>query len=170
MSDNEFNLTIGRPDDFTFDDLKVKTARMANRNVSQKTGPCDRENMDCIFITNNNEKCKLFNAIYYGSITLDRRYTPAMLPWLVAEVKRRGQRGRQIKLEVKGHTLKCHCANGNLWFEHKLNAIYRFIQTSHNKRCFGYLVKDVQDAASQHCYVFEASDEIVVWFISIYKL
>lgn len=106
---------------------------------------------------------RVFEAIYYGSITLDRRYTPAMLPWLVAEVKRRGQKGRPVRLQVKEHVLKCYSLNGNvIWLEHHLSNIYRFIQTLHNKKCFAYLIKDATESATRNCYVFEVAEESMV--------
>uniref|UniRef100_A0A8B9J1C1 TBC1 domain family member 4 n=1 Tax=Amazona collaria TaxID=241587 RepID=A0A8B9J1C1_9PSIT len=112
---------------------------------------------------------------YVGSSCLDRRTTQPMLPWLMAEIRRRGQRqepggalgsgvtAREVLLLLGSPTLRCVPAGpaspgrpagtgcpaspapAVFIFEHKAQHIVRFIHNSHDLTYFAYLIKAQPD-------------------------
>ncbi|XP_064912046.1 TBC1 domain family member 4 isoform X2 [Columba livia] len=118
---------------------------------------------------------KRFRLWYVGSSCLDRRTTLPMLPWLVAEIRRRGQRqepggalgsgvpAREVLLLLGTPTLRCVPAGpaspgpaagpgrpaspapAVFIFEHKAQHIARFIHNSHDLTYFAYLIKAQPD-------------------------
>jgi len=115
-----------------------------------------------------------FDAIYFGDATLDRRHTPAMLPWLMAGVRRRSK-GHSVKLVVGDQMLTAFRTNDMYarrdlmsgrshvpaLFGHCLNAITRFARIVHHPACFSYLTRPKSDSLFV-CHVFEAKDEMTV--------
>ncbi|XP_054699933.1 TBC1 domain family member 4 isoform X2 [Grus americana] len=118
---------------------------------------------------------KRFRLWYVGSSCLDRRTTLPMLPWLMAEIRRRGQRqepggalgsgvpAREVLLLLGSPTLRCVPAGpaspgrpagpgrpaspapAVFIFEHKAQHIARFIHNSHDLTYFAYLIKAQPD-------------------------
>ncbi|XP_075279211.1 TBC1 domain family member 4 isoform X2 [Opisthocomus hoazin] len=117
---------------------------------------------------------KRFRLWYVGSSCLDRRTTLPMLPWLMAEIRRRGQRpepggplgggvpAREVLLLLGSPTLRCVPAAAGpapaagpgrpaspapavFIFEHKAQHIARFIHNSHDLTYFAYLIKAQPD-------------------------
>ncbi|KAM9567122.1 TBC1 domain family member 4 isoform 2-T2 [Guaruba guarouba] len=118
---------------------------------------------------------KRFRLWYVGSSCLDRRTTQPMLPWLMAEIRRRGQRqepggalgsgvpAREVLLLLGSPTLRCvpagpaspgrpagtgcpaSAAPAVFIFEHKAQHIVRFIHNSHDLTYFAYLIKAQPD-------------------------
>ncbi|XP_030332276.1 TBC1 domain family member 4 isoform X2 [Strigops habroptila] len=118
---------------------------------------------------------KRFRLWYVGSSCLDRRTTQPMLPWLMAEIRRRGQRqepggalgsgvpAREVLLLLGSPTLRCVPAGpaspgrpagtgrpasptpAVFIFEHKAQHIVRFIHNSHDLTYFAYLIKAQPD-------------------------
>ncbi|XP_064030081.1 TBC1 domain family member 4 isoform X1 [Pogoniulus pusillus] len=127
---------------------------------------------------------KRFRLWYVGSSCLDRRTTLPMLPWLVAEIRRRGQRqepggtlgsgvpAREVLLLLGWPTLRCVPAGPGspgrpgspaptvFIFEHKPQHISRFIHNSHDLTYFAYLIKAQPDNPDSlmACHVFRATD------------
>ena len=118
-----------------------------------------------------------FHAVYFGEATLDRRHTPAMLPWLIAGIRRRGK-GRPVKLVVGDSILSAFLTNnmspvhdltsGHLksahmtaLFCHRLNTMTRFARTVHSPACFSYLIRSNSDSPFV-CHVFHATNETMV--------
>uniref|UniRef100_A0A663FB84 Uncharacterized protein n=1 Tax=Aquila chrysaetos chrysaetos TaxID=223781 RepID=A0A663FB84_AQUCH len=84
---------------------------------------------------------KRFRLWYVGSSCLDRRTTLPMLPWLMAEIRRRGQRqepGGALGGAVPAREVP---APAVFIFEHKAQHIARFIHNSHDLTYFAYLIK-----------------------------
>lgn len=105
----------------------------------------------------------VFVAMYLGSAILDRRYPPQfVMPWVMAEVKRRKSAFQEVTLEVKEHVL---CArkfsNESVLFEHKLTCMTRFAKTHQDPRCFAYLSRQ-NLYCDYECHVFLAHDEAMV--------
>ena len=109
---------------------------------------------------------KAFEVVYLGEYLLDRRYTQPMLPWVMAEVRRRNK-GRPVKLKVvESATLKAfsvdqqqiNCAS---LFEHKLETMTRFAKSLQDPKCFSYLIRSNSDSAFT-CHVYQASEEDIV--------
>uniref|UniRef100_A0A8D0FXP7 Uncharacterized protein n=1 Tax=Strix occidentalis caurina TaxID=311401 RepID=A0A8D0FXP7_STROC len=124
---------------------------------------------------------KRFRLWYVGSSCLDRRTTLPMLPWLMAEIRRRGQRqepggalgsgvpAREVLLLLGSPTLRCVPAGpaspgrpagpgrpgspapAVFIFEHKAQHIARFIHNSHDLTYFAYLIKAQLWLAHQMC-------------------
>lgn len=95
-----------------------------------------------------------FRFIYLGSAVLDKRYTQAMLPWVIAEVRRKKER-ISIVLNVEAMTVKAVDGWNKTLFEHDVQIITR-CALSADKKCFSYLTKISGDVACCQCYVFEA--------------
>ncbi|XP_036436956.1 TBC1 domain family member 4 isoform X5 [Colossoma macropomum] len=112
-----------------------------------------------------------FSLCYMGWCTLDRRTTLPMLPWLVAEIRRRGERNepgpaqaRQVQLSLCPPLIRCVPANSSnasvFIFEHKAQFISRFIHNSHDLSYFAYLIRSQpEDPESEMaCHVFKAGE------------
>ncbi|XP_072478396.1 TBC1 domain family member 4 isoform X2 [Notamacropus eugenii] len=126
-----------------------------------------------------------FRLWYVGWSCLDRRTTLPMLPWLMAEIRRRGQKpepgaAREVLLLLSSPHLRCvpvpsggsgapgasPSAPGPLpspsvfIFEHKAQHISRFIHNSHDLTYFAYLIKAQPDdpESQMACHVFRATD------------
>lgn len=96
-----------------------------------------------------------FRFIYLGSTLLDKRYTQHMLPWVIAEIRRKNERNL-IDLNVEAMTVKAvDCSAASTLFQHKVQTITRCAR-SVDKKCFAYLTKIPDEVSSCYCYVFEA--------------
>ncbi|XP_062602104.1 TBC1 domain family member 4-like [Saccostrea cucullata] len=104
-----------------------------------------------------------FNAMYLGSAVLDRRYPPQfVMPWVMAEVKRRKSAFQEVTLKVKEHVLHAKKFNTEaVMFEHKLTCMTRFAKTHQDPRCFAYLSRQ-NLYCDYECHVFLAHDEGMV--------
>ncbi|OCT92656.1 TBC1 domain family member 4 isoform X2 [Xenopus laevis] len=118
---------------------------------------------------------KGFGLWYIGWSSLDRRTTLPMLPWLVAEIRRRAEKQdppgcaapcREVNLMLVTPHLRCvpalNGANTNsavFIFEHKAQHISRFIHNSRDPSYFAYLIKTQPDNPESEtaCHVFKAS-------------
>ncbi|XP_058247545.1 TBC1 domain family member 4 isoform X3 [Hemibagrus wyckioides] len=113
-------------------------------------------------------KEKSFSLWYVGCSALDRRTTLPMLPWLVAEIRRKSESGpvqaRQVQLALSPPIIRCVPANSNsssvFIFEHKAHFISRFIHNSHDLAYFAYLIRSQPDdpECEMACHVFRACD------------
>ncbi|KAI1899588.1 hypothetical protein AGOR_G00063340 [Albula goreensis] len=114
---------------------------------------------------------KRFALCYMGWSSLDRRTTLPMLPWLVAEIRRRGEKNetgpvqaREVELILMPPLIRCVPANSSnasvFIFEHKAQFISRFIHNSHDLTYFAYLIRSQPDnpESEMACHVFKASD------------
>uniref|UniRef100_A0A3Q2YSZ5 PID domain-containing protein n=1 Tax=Hippocampus comes TaxID=109280 RepID=A0A3Q2YSZ5_HIPCM len=122
---------------------------------------------------------KRFPLMYIGWSVLDRRTSLPMLPWLVAEIRRRSERGdcgpamqpREVQLVLHSPFLRCvpcsssssSSSNNNysvFIFEHKAQHISRFMHNSNDLTYFAYLLRAHPDnpEAEMSCHVFKASD------------
>ncbi|XP_043852089.1 TBC1 domain family member 4 isoform X3 [Dromiciops gliroides] len=128
---------------------------------------------------------KRFRLWYVGWSCLDRRTTLPMLPWLMAEIRRRSQKpepgtAREVLLLLSSPYLRCVPApsvssagsggspstpgplpNPSVFiFEHKAQHISRFIHNSHDLTYFAYLIKAQPDnpESQMACHVFRATD------------
>lgn len=130
---------------------------------------------------------KKFRLWYVGGSCLDRRTTLPMLPWLMAEIRRRSQKpeaggcgapaAREVLLALSAPFLRCVPAPGAgaavgsgpaaaqpnpavFIFEHKAQHISRFIHNSQDLTYFAYLIKAQPDdpESQMACHVFRATD------------
>ncbi|KAJ8404623.1 hypothetical protein AAFF_G00334860 [Aldrovandia affinis] len=116
---------------------------------------------------------KRFALCYMGWSSLDRRTTLPMLPWLVAEIRRRSEKNetgpgpiqaREVDLILMPPLVRCVPANNSnasvFIFEHKAQYISRFIHNSHDLTYFAYLIRSQPDnpESEMACHVFKASD------------
>uniref|UniRef100_W5N029 TBC1 domain family member 4 n=1 Tax=Lepisosteus oculatus TaxID=7918 RepID=W5N029_LEPOC len=122
--------------------------------------------------TNNPSKSeKRFALWYMGWSPLDRRTTLPMLPWLVAEIRRRRERSeagsaqaREVQIILIPPLIRCVPASNSsssvFIFEHKAQHISRFIHNSHDITYFAYLIRTQPDnpESEMACHVFKASD------------
>ncbi|XP_075774999.1 TBC1 domain family member 4 isoform X2 [Pelodiscus sinensis] len=125
---------------------------------------------------------KRFKLWYVGWSCLDRRTTLPMLPWLMAEIRRRSQGkepggplgssvpAREVLLLLGSPNLRCVPATSSgspgsanpavFIFEHKAQHISRFVHNSHDLTYFAYLIKAQPDNPDSQvaCHVFRATD------------
>ncbi|KAK0139453.1 TBC1 domain family member 4 [Merluccius polli] len=130
---------------------------------------------------------KRFSLWYVGSSPLDRRTTLPMLPWLVAEIRRRSERSdggpvqvqaREVQLVLMPPFIRCvpsssssgsgsahnnnnsSCSSSVFIFEHKAQLISRFIHNSNDLTYFAYLIRGQPDnpESQMSCHVFKACD------------
>ncbi|XP_056281597.1 TBC1 domain family member 4 isoform X2 [Pseudoliparis swirei] len=113
-----------------------------------------------------------FALTYVGWSSLDRRTTLPMLPWLVAEIRRRSERGdcgpagqpREVQLVLNPPFVRCVPANSSsssvFIFEHKAQLVSRFIHNSNDLTYFAYLTRGQPDnpESEMSCHVFRACD------------
>ncbi|XP_078370513.1 TBC1 domain family member 1-like [Oculina patagonica] len=101
------------------------------------------------------EAADSFRFIYLGNAVLDKRYTQHMLPWVIAEIRRKNDRNL-IDLNVEAMMVKAiDCSTTSTLFQHKVQTITRCAR-SVDKKCFAYLTKIPEEVSSCYCYVFEA--------------
>ncbi|KAK1170073.1 TBC1 domain family member 4-like isoform X2 [Acipenser oxyrinchus oxyrinchus] len=118
---------------------------------------------------------KRFKLWYMGWSALDRRTTLPMLPWLVAEIRRKSEnnelgsaQAREVQLVLTPPLIRCVPANNNnasvFIFEHKAHHISRFLHNSHDLTYFAYLIRSQPDnpESEMACHVFKACDPIQV--------
>uniref|UniRef100_A0A4W3I2K4 TBC1 domain family member 4 n=1 Tax=Callorhinchus milii TaxID=7868 RepID=A0A4W3I2K4_CALMI len=116
---------------------------------------------------------KRFTLWYMGWSTLDRRTTLPMLPWLMAEIRRRNEKqepgsslsAREVVLILTPSLIRCvpHSTSSNMSvfiFEHKAHYITRFIHNSQDLTYFAYLIRTQPDnpESEMACHVFRATD------------
>uniref|UniRef100_A0A8C2D208 TBC1 domain family member 4 n=1 Tax=Cyprinus carpio TaxID=7962 RepID=A0A8C2D208_CYPCA len=114
---------------------------------------------------------KRFALCYMGWSSLDRRTTLPMLPWLVAEIRRKSEKNesgpaqaREVQLYLSPPLIRCVPANSSnlsaFIFEHKAQFISRFIHNSHDLSHFAYLIRSQPDnpESEMACHVFKACD------------
>uniref|UniRef100_A0A672I694 TBC1 domain family member 4 n=1 Tax=Salarias fasciatus TaxID=181472 RepID=A0A672I694_SALFA len=113
-----------------------------------------------------------FSLTYIGWSSLDRRTTLPMLPWLVAEIRRRSERGdcgpvmqpRDVQLVLCPPFVRCvpsGSSNPSVFiFEHKAQLISRFIHNSSELCYFAYLLRGQPDnpESEMSCHVFRTCD------------
>ncbi|XP_034043124.1 TBC1 domain family member 4 isoform X3 [Thalassophryne amazonica] len=118
------------------------------------------------------EKEQRFSLSYVGWSCLDRRTTLPMLPWLVAEIRRRSERGdggpavqaREVQLVLNAPFVRCvpsNSSNSSVFiFEHKAQLISRFIHNSNDLTYFAYLLRGQPEnpESEMSCHVFKACD------------
>nr|XP_043868845.1 TBC1 domain family member 4 isoform X4 [Solea senegalensis] len=109
---------------------------------------------------------------YIGWSSLDRRTTLPMLPWLVAEIRRKSERGdcgnvvqpREVNLILNPPFVRCVPSSSNnssvFIFEHKAQLISRFIHNSNDLTYFAYLLRGQPDnpESEMSCHVFKAGE------------
>ncbi|XP_073329785.1 TBC1 domain family member 4 isoform X2 [Pagrus major] len=115
---------------------------------------------------------RTFALTYIGWSSLDRRTTLPMLPWLVAEIRRKSEKGdcgpvvqpREVQLVLIPPFVRCVPSSSNnssvFIFEHKAQLISRFIHNSNDLSYFAYLLRGQPDnpESEMSCHVFKASD------------
>ncbi len=113
-----------------------------------------------------------FALTYIGWSSLDRRTTLPMLPWLVAEIRRRSEKGdcgpvvqpREVQLILSPPLVRCVPSSSNnssvFIFEHKAQLVSRFIHNSNDLTYFAYLLRGQPDnpESEMSCHVFKAGD------------
>ncbi|XP_059418068.1 TBC1 domain family member 4-like isoform X6 [Carassius carassius] len=121
---------------------------------------------------NSNQKAdKRFTLWYMGWSSLDKRTTLPMLPWLLAEIRRKSEKNesgpaqaREVQLYLSPSLIRCvpaNCSNPSVFiFEHKAQFISRFIHNSHDLSYFAYLIRSQPDnpESEMACHVFKACD------------
>ncbi|GIY47914.1 TBC1 domain family member 4 [Caerostris darwini] len=111
---------------------------------------------------------RTYRVVYLGYAVLDRRYTLPMLPWVIAEIKRHGSENEEeIDLEVTEQSLiAVSCVTKTLIFEHKLQTISKFSQSSQDSSCFTYMTREVTTGPCAY-HVFQAANEKIVSSFSL---
>uniref|UniRef100_A0A673SNX0 TBC1 domain family member 1 n=1 Tax=Suricata suricatta TaxID=37032 RepID=A0A673SNX0_SURSU len=120
-----------------------------------------------------------FGLQLVGSLPVHTLTTMAMLPWVVAEVRRLSGRSskkepgaQQVRLCVSPSGLRCEPEPGRSqqWdplicstiFECKPQHVHKLIHNSHDPSYFACLIKDKAGSQQSICYVFKADDQTKV--------
>ncbi|XP_019381693.1 PREDICTED: TBC1 domain family member 1 isoform X2 [Gavialis gangeticus] len=126
-----------------------------------------------------------FSLQLVGSLPVHTLTTMAMLPWIVAEIRRlselsvlspKSTKGEpnvsQIRLYVSPVRLRCELDSGKSqqWdplicsslFEYKPQQVLKLIHNSHDPSYFACLIKDKSVKQQSICYVFRADDQTKV--------
>lgn len=104
-----------------------------------------------------------FKLVYFGSLVIDHRYTPSMVPWIVAEIKRKCQ--RQTLDVVVGNAKVTGTVNDTI-VEHGLVSISKCIKLEGKEPAtFAYLTKDTKNYTTLSCHVYEAENPTKVRFL-----
>ncbi|XP_019408497.1 PREDICTED: TBC1 domain family member 1 isoform X5 [Crocodylus porosus] len=120
-----------------------------------------------------------FSLQLVGSLPVHTLTTMAMLPWIVAEIRRlsvqstkREPNVSQIRLYVSPVRLRCELDSGKSqqWdplicsslFEYKPQQVLKLIHNSHDPSYFACLIKDKSVKQQSICYVFRADDQTKV--------
>ncbi|XP_014450440.2 TBC1 domain family member 1 isoform X5 [Alligator mississippiensis] len=120
-----------------------------------------------------------FSLQLVGSLPVHTLTTMAMLPWIVAEIRRlsvQSTKGEpnvsQIRLYVSPVRLRCELDSGKTrqWdplicsslFEYKPQQVLKLIHNSHDPSYFACLIKDKSVKQQSICYVFRADDQTKV--------
>ncbi|KAK2168814.1 hypothetical protein LSH36_14g11022 [Paralvinella palmiformis] len=101
-----------------------------------------------------------FHVTYYGESALDRRYTRPMLPWIMAEIRRRSIK-HELILEIlpSGHILQGRLrTTSEVIFRHRLPTVSSFARAYQDPTCFVYLTRTNVDSPFI-CHVFQVSEE-----------
>uniref|UniRef100_A0A4W5KP64 TBC1 domain family member 4 n=1 Tax=Hucho hucho TaxID=62062 RepID=A0A4W5KP64_9TELE len=117
-----------------------------------------------------------FALWYIGWSSLDTRTTLPMLPWLVAEIRKKSEKNesgretcsvqaREVQLVLTPPCIRCvpanNVANSSVFiFEHNAQFISRFIHNSNDLTYFAYLIRSQPDnpESEMACHVFRAYD------------
>ena len=104
-------------------------------------------------ISVSNERFKL---AYFGLLVIDKRYTSCMLPWIVAEIKRKSP--KQTLDFVVGESKVVGTVSDTI-VEHCLVSISKCIKLEGKEAStFAYLTKDTKNNTTCSCHVFEAEN------------
>lgn len=101
-----------------------------------------------------------FHVTYYGESVLDRRYTRPMLPWIMAEIRRKSPK-LELVLEIlpDSHVLQGTVRSTNeVLFRHRLPTVSSFARAYQDPTCFVYLTRTNVDSPFT-CHVFQVSEE-----------
>ena len=116
---------------------------------------------------NANGLSEKFKLAYFGSLVIDKRYTSCMLPWIVAEVKRKCQ--SETLDVVVGSTQVTGTVKETI-VEHCLMSISKCIKLEGKEAStFAYLTKDPKDSSACSCHVFEAENTTKVCSFMLIK-
>ncbi|XP_072423556.1 TBC1 domain family member 1 isoform X3 [Chiloscyllium punctatum] len=113
-------------------------------------------------------KGQRFSLQLVGSLPVHQLTTMPMLPWVVAEVRRRSARGagsRRVRLQVSQGWLRCVAASGGSpVFQQRAQHIHKLLHSSSEPNYFAYVTRSQAGPEPQHslCFVFRASDHTLV--------
>lgn len=85
---------------------------------------------------------------------MDKRFSSAMLPWIVSEIRRRDF-NEKLSLGVENGVLQAYNMDFELQFSHRVNQMTRFSQADVDACTFLYLLKDDTESLL-YCYLFQA--------------
>ncbi|XP_022255719.1 TBC1 domain family member 4-like isoform X2 [Limulus polyphemus] len=148
-----------------FDETRNNVNEMPLVELTKEQEKCDYKESHYRLHVSHVTFQRMYRVNYLGQAVLDPRYTQPMLPWIIAEVRRTAHHRQtkiEIFIEVTDSSLKALMADDNqVLFEHNLQNISKFAQTSQDHSCFSYLTRDNPELPMA-CHVFQADDESTV--------
>ena len=133
--------------------MKISETSMKETTVASKSDLSDGTSVSA----------ERFKLVYFDSLVIDKRYTSCMLPWIVAEIKRKCQ--KQTLDVVVGKEKVIGTVNDTT-VEHCLVSISKCIKLEGKEAStFAYLTKDTQNNTTCSCHVFEAENTTKVRFL-----
>ncbi|XP_028031633.1 uncharacterized protein LOC114244124 [Bombyx mandarina] len=100
-------------------------------------------------------KTKLTPVTYLGSTVMDRRFSNAMLPWLIREIRATNVRDK-VSIAIDGGHLKVYNGNFEPVIIHKLSDIIRASQVPGRPEELFYILLDEKEVLL-NCYMFRAA-------------
>ncbi len=90
---------------------------------------------------------------YLGSTVVGKKHTQSILPWILCELKRKGDH-KYVMLEISCPNLRTTLTDGSrdVLFEYPLRSLSRLIQTKTEPKCFGFLHKETRKLSDPNVY------------------
>lgn len=131
------------------------------------------------FTVKNPDEPVDFSLQLVGSLPVHSLTTMAVLPWIVAEIRRLSAQSlkgepldNQVRLYVSPTRLRCEADTGKIqqWdplicsslFEYRPQHVHKLIHNSHDPSYFACLIKDGAVNQQSICYVFKGDDQTKV--------
>jgi len=103
---------------------------------------------------------KLYKVEYLGYATADRRLSPPMIPWILAEI-RKGSFIQKVSVGVKNGSIVCYPRDARARdppsMSHPLHLVCRHIVIHGNVTTFGYFLRDLAESIL-YCYLFQTTE------------
>ena len=92
---------------------------------------------------------------YLGSTVVEKKHTQTILPWMLCEMKRKGNT-TQVMLEIRFPNLRTTLTDGtrDILFEYPVWSLSRVIQGKTEPKCFGFLHKETWKCSDKKTYTY----------------
>ncbi|KAK6645189.1 hypothetical protein RUM43_001465 [Polyplax serrata] len=96
-----------------------------------------------------------FTVDFLGTTVVDKRFSNPMVPWVIADIKRRRKK-QKVNLILKNGEIIAE-TDGTVIFRHQTQQLHRFCLEPNNMKTFMYLVRDKFEPVL-NVYLFQAAE------------